>query len=186
VNSSLQPLGVAPGGPPSPLKVAQRSIVVTAAFGLAIIATVMGGVALARSWPGATSPSSSLPAKSAGPSADEVAVAKMEACAAWRAAAIAMNVARRPFVDSPAARDDPITANALAQSEAAIAIQVAYVRQHIPAATPPDVAMPIGQYLAGMIDTAAADGQPGADAAANAAAARAAAAATKIKGACGA
>lgn len=147
----------------------------------------MAGAALARS-PGqiqATPSTSTSPAPPAAPSADQVVAAKKEACDAWSAAARAMVAARKQFVESPPERDNPITASALAQAEAANAVQVAYVRQHIPAATPPDIAAAINEYLAAATDTIAADGQPGADAAANAAAARTTAAATKIKAACG-
>lgn len=157
------------------------------ALAVAAAAAVMGGVALARSpgqgiTHGMSSPSS--PASASAANSETTAAAKKEACNAWRAAAIAMNTARKPFVNSPPERDDPITANALAQSEAAIAVQVTWLRQHVPAATPPDVAAPIQDYLAAMIDVAGADGQPGADAEANAAADRSSAAANRIKAAC--
>jgi hypothetical protein len=65
------------------------------------------------------------------------------------------------------------------------AVEVSWLRQHVPAATPADVAAPINEYLVAIIDVAGADAQPGADAEANAAAARSTAAANKIKAACG-
>lgn len=165
-----------------------RSVLAIAALGTAVVAAVMGGVALVRSAypPRATAVNqSTTPTHAPIASTDQVSAAKKEACDAWAAAASAINAARHAFVVAPTNWDDPITANALAQAEAAIAIQVTYVRQHVPNATPPDVAAPIGEYLAAAIDTAAADGQHQDDAVSNAAAERSAVAAKKIKAACG-
>ncbi|WP_158085903.1 hypothetical protein [Mycobacterium arosiense] len=47
------------------------------------------------------------------------------------------------------------------------------------------MAIPINEYLEAIVDVAAADAQPGADAEANAAATRSTTAANKIKAACG-
>jgi hypothetical protein len=95
-----------------------------------------------------------------------------------------MNATRKAFIDSPARRDDPVTVMALAAAQAQAAAQVDYVRQHVPAATPHEVAAAISDYLDAVIDTAAADGQAGADAAANAAADRSAVPVGKLKALC--
>lgn len=166
----------------------QRSVLAVAALGTAVVAAVMGGVALVRSaYPPRATPlsQSETPTHAPPGSRDQAAAAKKEACDAWAAAASAINAARHAFVIAPPNWDDPITANALAQAEAAIAIQVAYVRQHVPNATPPEVATPISEYLTAAIDTAAADGQHQDDAVANAAAERSTVAAKKIRAACG-
>jgi hypothetical protein len=65
------------------------------------------------------------------------------------------------------------------------AVEVSWLRQHLLASTPSDVTAPINEYLEAIVDVAAADAQPGADAEANAAATRSTAAANKIKVACG-
>lgn len=160
--------------------------IAVAALGLAAAGAVTGGIALTRSLqPTTPAVSAASPHASITSSPDQIAAAKREACDAWSAAASAINAARHPFVVAPPNWDDPVTASALVQAESSIAIQVAYVRQHIPSATPAEVATPIADYLSAAIDTAAADGQHQPDSVANAAADRSGAATKKIKAACG-
>jgi hypothetical protein len=64
-------------------------------------------------------------------------------------------------------------------------VQVEYLRQHTPPATPPEVANPIADYIAAVLDTVAADGQHQPAEVANSAADRSSAAAAKIRAACG-
>jgi hypothetical protein len=161
--------------------------VVNGAFILATVAAGLAVVALLRSSSSSTSarPSSTAPASVSAPSAVQIAAARKNACDRWRAVAIAVNAARKPFIDSPAERENPVTASSLALAEAANAVEVSWLRQHLPASTPEDVAVPIKQYLEAIVDVAAADAQPGADMDANAAATRSTTAAGKIKAACG-
>ena len=184
-----QPSDAAPHGAriPGAPKVRWPSPVAIAALILATAAATMAGVALSRSSSpsNGTRPSSTAPARSTEASTDQAAAARKDACDAWRAAAIAVNVARKPFINSPPERENPITANALAQAEAVNAVEVSWLRQHLRASTPKDVAGPINEYLETIVDVAAADAQPGADADANAAATRSVNAANKIKAACG-
>lgn len=162
-------------------------IVATAALVVAIIAAGVSVVALVRSSSSSSSArtSSTAPARVSESSADQIAAARKSACDGWRAVAIAVNAARKPFIDSPPERENPITASSLALAEAVNAVEVSWLRQHLSASTPEDVAMPIKQYLEAIVDVAAADAQPGADAEANAAATRSMTAADKIKAACG-
>lgn len=108
------------------------------------------------------------------------------ACDAWTTASKAMVAARQAFLDSPSSWSDPATESSLTQAQAGILIQVEYLRQHVPATTPTEVAELITEYIAASIDVAALDGQHQAAAVANAAADRTGAAAAKIRAACGA
>jgi hypothetical protein len=154
---------------------------------VAVAAGVLSGIALTRQSQSPARPSAPLPAPSSAPlpSASEVAAAKTTACAAWSAASNAMVYARQPFVNSPPNWNDPITVSALVEAQSGIVIQIEYLRQHVSAATPSDVASPIADYIAASIDLAAFDGQHQPAAVANAAADRGAAAAAKIRSACG-
>lgn len=164
---------------------ARSSRLALAALAVAFAALLVGGVALVRSSSGSLQSAPVQPtAAAAAVSADQVEAAKREACTAWRAAAVAMNATRKAFIDSPARRDDPATAMALAAAQAQASAQIDYVRQHVPAATPHEVSAAISDYLDAVIDTAAADGQAGADAAANAAADRSAVPVGKLKALC--
>jgi hypothetical protein len=164
---------------------ARRSGLAVAALAVAFVALLVGGVALVRSSSGSLQSAPAQPTSAtAAVSPDQVAAAKREACTAWRAAALAMNATRKAFIDSPARRDDPATVMALAAAQAQAAAQVDYVRQHVPAATPHEVSAAISDYLDAVIDTAAYDGQAGADAAANAAADRSAVPVGKLKALC--
>jgi hypothetical protein len=151
---------------------------------VAIAAGVMAGIALSRQGPEQAVPTST-PSGITAPTPAEVAAAKTAACDAWKAASVAINSARRPFIDSPSNWNDPVTVNALTQAQAGALIQVEYVRQHLSAATPQEVAAPIRDYIAAVIDTVAADGQHADAAVANAAADRSTSAAARIKDACG-
>ena len=147
----------------------RRSGWALAALAVAFAALAVSGAALVRSSSGSPQSAPAQPTSAiAAASHDQIAAAKREACSAWRVAALAMNATRKAFIDSPARRDDPVTVMALAAAQAQAAAQVDYVRQHVPAATPHEVAAAISDYLDAVIDTAAADGQAGADAAANA------------------
>lgn len=189
MTNPTQPAGSAPhgNGISGISKVRRRPpIVTTVALVLATIAAGIAMVALARSSTSSSArPSSTAPARMSKPSADQTAAARKNACDEWRAVAIAVNAARKPFVDSPAERENPITASSLALAEAVNAVEVSWLRQHLPASTPEDVAAPIKQYLEAIVDVAAADAQPGADTEANAAATRSTTAAENIKAACG-
>jgi len=190
VTSPPQPSGLAPHSAfiiPGARKVRWPLLVATTAFALAVVAAAMAGVALSRSLSLAnvSRPSSAAPASSTAGRTDQIAAARKDACDRWRTVAIAVNAARKPFIDSPAERENLLTANALAQAEAVNAVEVAWLRQHLSVSTPQDVAVPIDEYLEAIVDVAAADAQPGADADANAAAARSVDAANKIKAACG-
>jgi len=163
----------------------RRSGLALAALAVAFAALLVGGVALVRSSSGSLQSAPAQPTSAtAAVSPDQIAAAKREACTAWRAAALAMNATRKAFIDSPARRDDPATVMALAAAQAQAAAQVDYVRQHVPAATPHEVSAAIIDYLDAVIDTAASDGQAGADAAANAAADRSAVPVGKLKALC--
>lgn len=157
----------------------RRLLLSIATLVLAVIAAVITSIALGRQ------PSSTSQKTTSAPSAAEVTAAKEDACNAWTAASAALNAARHPFVESPPNWDNPITINALARAQAGALIQVEYLRQHVPSATPPNVAGPIADYIAAAIDTVAADGQHKSAAVANAAAERGTKAAAKIRAACG-
>jgi hypothetical protein len=159
-------------------------VAIAAIAAVAVAALVMSGIALARH-PG-PSPLTSSPAPGAtAPSSGDVAAAKKAACDAWNAASAAMVAARQPFVDSPPNWNDPTTVRALVQAQAGILIQVEYLRQHVSAETPAEVAGPIDDYIRASIDLAALDGQHQPAAVANAAADRGVAAAAKVRAACG-
>lgn len=176
--------GMAPLPAPAPNS-ARSSGLASLALALAFAALVVGGTALVRSSSGSLQSAPAQPTAGMGAvSSDQVEAAKREACAAWRAAAVAMNATRKAFIDSPARRDDPATVTALAAAQAQAVVQVQHVRQHVSAATPHEVSSAISDYLDAVIDTAAADGQAGADAAANAAADRSAVPVGKLKALC--
>lgn len=189
MTSTPQPSGLAPhsAGIPGAPKVRWPSLVAIAALVLAAVAAAMAGVALSRSSSptNGARPSSSAPARETEASSGQASAARKYACDRWRAVAIAVNAARKSFINSPAERENPLTADALAQAEAVNAVEVSWLRQHLPVSTPQDVAGPINEYLEAIVDVAAADAQPGADGDANAAATRSVDAANKIKAACG-
>jgi hypothetical protein len=144
---------------------------------VAVAAVIMSVIALASIPSTPTGPSA--------PSANDIAAAKKAACGGWGAASSAMAAARQPFVDAQGDWNDPGVVGALVQSEAGVVVQVEYLRQHTPPATPPEVANPIADYIAAVLDTVAADGQHQPAAVANSAADRSSAAAAKIRAACG-
>ena len=189
MTSPSEPSGLAPrsDGLPGASKVRWPSLVAIAALVLAAVTAAMAGVALSRSSSPSNGarPSSAAQARSTEAGADQAAAARKDACGRWRAVAIAVNAARKPFIESPPERENPITANALTQAEAVNAVEVSWLRQHLSASTPQDVAAPINEYLEAIVDVAAADAQAGADTEANAAATRSVTAANKIKAACG-
>lgn len=173
--------GVLPAKPP---RAGRRNLLAIAAItALAVAALVMSGVALARHR--GPSPLTSGPAPGvAASSGGDVAAAKKAACDAWSVASAAMVAARQPFVDSPPNWNDPVTVRALVQAQAGILIQVEYLRQHLSAETPAEVAGPIDDYIRASVDLAALDGQHQPAAVANAAADRGVAAAAKVRAAC--
>jgi hypothetical protein len=189
VTNPPQPSDAAPHGAriPGAPKVRWPSPVAIATLILATAAATMAGVALSRSSSpsNGTRPSSTAPARSTEASSDQAFAARKDACERWRVVAIAVNTARKPFIDSPPERENPMTASALAQAEAVNAVEVSWLRQHLRVSTPEDVAGPINEYVEAIVDVGAADAQPGADAEANAAASRSMTAASKIKAACG-
>jgi hypothetical protein len=116
------------------------------------------------------------------------AVAKSEACGAVSAAARAMVAARQPFLDRTQGSwewSDQAVVDAFASAQAGILTEVEYLRQHLPAATPIDVANGVREFIAANIDMISADGQRSPAAVANAAAARANAAKDKVQAVCG-
>jgi hypothetical protein len=152
---------------------------------VAVGAAVVAGIALARQ-PSPPSSQTASPAPTVAPaSAAEIAAARREACEAWTAASTAMVSARQPFINSPPNWDDPITVNALAQAQAGMLAQVEYLRQHVPPATPAEVAVPVHEFITANIDLIALDGQQQSAGVANAAAERSIAAAARIRTACG-
>lgn len=180
-----QPYPPPPPPPPrEPTRRGARALPI-AALAVAIAAAVMGGISLMRqpSQPD-QAPAVSVPSAPAPASAD-VAAAKKEACGAWAAASDAMVAARRPFLAAPPNWEDPVTVNALVQAQAGILTQVEYLRQHVPPATPREVAKPIAEYIAANVDLVAVDGQHQSAAVANAAADRSNGAAAKIRAVCG-
>lgn len=181
-----QPGPQPPKAPPTkPVRAGRGSLLAIGAIGaVALAAVVMSGIALARH-PGPSSPTSNPVPSAAAPNPDDVAAAKKAACDAWSAASAAMVAARQPFIDSPPNWNDPVTVNALAQAQAGILIQAEYLRQHVTADTPAEVAGPIDDYIRANIDLAALDGQHQSAAVANAAADRGVAAAAKVRAACG-
>ena len=158
---------------------------------VAAAAVVMAGIALARqpssSGDVAQQPVSTSSVRAPAPSAAEIAAARKDACDAWTAASTSMVETRQPFLDKtqPGLTWDPVIARALAQAQTGILAQVEYLGQHVPPATPTEVAVPIREFISANVDLIALDGQHQPAAASNAAAGRSNAAAAKIRTACG-
>jgi hypothetical protein len=161
---------------------------------VAVAAAVMAGIALAQQpfqFGGvAQQPASTSSILAPAPSAAEIAAARKDACGAWTAASTSMVATRQPFLDKTQPGltwdwNDPVIANALAQAQTGILAQVAYLGQHVPPATPTEVAVPIREFISANVDLIALDGQHQPAAASNAAAGRSNAAAAKIRTACG-
>ena len=172
-------------------RAARGSRVLAATAFVAVAAAVMGGVALGRHTASTSvTPVTSSTATASAPDPAAVAAAKSEACTAWTAASRAMVIARQPFADKTQGQSwawtDPVVVDALTAAQAGMSAQIEYMRQHLPAATPPAVAEPVRDFLAANIDVIAADGQHQRAAVANKAAGRANAAADRIRTACGA
>jgi hypothetical protein len=161
---------------------------------VAVAAAVMAGIALARqpsqSGDVAQQPASTSSVPAPAPSAAEIAAARKYACDACTAASTSMVETRQPFLDKTQPGltwdwNDPVIASALAQAQTGILAQVEYLGQHVPPATPTEVAVPIREFISANVDLIALDGQHQPAAASNAAAGRSNAAAAKIQTACG-
>jgi hypothetical protein len=174
-----------PPHPPAQAKRRGGRVLPIAALVVAIAAAAMAGITLVRESSQSDQNTAASAPTVAAPTAADVTVAKKEACDAWNAASNAMVAARKPFLDAPPNWNDPATVSGLVQAQAGIYIQVQYLRQHVPPATPTAVAHPIADYIAASIDLAAVDGQHQSAAVANAAADRTGAAAAQIRAACG-
>ncbi|GAB5901240.1 hypothetical protein [Mycolicibacterium mageritense] len=116
--------------------------------------------------------------------------AKQAACTAWDDASKAMVNARQPFIDlsKPGQQwswSDPAVAQTLSQAQAGILIQVEYLRQHVPPATPPELAAAIADYNGTSIALAALDGQHQSAAVSNEAVDRGVDIAARIRAMCG-
>lgn len=157
---------------------------------VACAAAVMSGIALSRDqMVGPSDPQPASPSVQT-PTSAEAAAAKNAACSAWDDASQAMVTARQPFLDlskvgTQWSWSDPAVAQTLSQAQSGIMIQVEYLRQHVPSATPPELASAITDFNAANIDLAALDGQHQSAAVANAAADRTDKLATTIRGMCG-
>ncbi|MBP2456295.1 hypothetical protein [Mycolicibacterium lutetiense] len=165
-------------------------ILVTITLLVACAAAALSGIALSRNQVVAPSnPQSASPSVQA-PTSAETAAAKNAACSAWDDASQAMVTARQPFLDLSKVGtqwtwSDPAIAQTLGQAQSGIMIQIEYLRQHVPSATPPELASAITDFNAANIDLAALDGQHQSAAVANAAAERTDKLATKIRELCG-
>jgi hypothetical protein len=105
--------------------------------------------------------------------ASDIDSATRDACAAITTAAEAVSAARKPFLATPPSWDDPVTVTALTHVQVVVAVELAYLRQHTPPATPVSIAGPIGEYIAGVTDAVDADTRRQSAAVSNAAATRA-------------
>lgn len=187
---------LAPGPPADQVRKPRRSGLLLLTFltlAVAVAAAVMSGIALARDRapaPAVTSMPVHASPTASGPTSEEVATAKKDACDAWDAAARGMTTARQPFLDrtQPGTQwnwSDPAVAETLGQAQAGIMVQVEFLRQHIAPATPNEITQPITEFIKANVDLVALDGQHQSAALANAAADRANSAAEKIRTACG-
>lgn len=161
---------------------------------VAVAAAVLAGIALAQqSLPAGgvvQQPASTSSVSEPALSIAEIAVARKDACDAWTAASTSMVATRQPFLDKTQPGltwdwNDSVIASALAQAQMGILAQVEYLGQHVPPATPTEVAVPIREFISANVDLIALDGQHQPAAASNAAAGRSNAAAAKIRTACG-
>jgi hypothetical protein len=151
-----------------------------AAMGVAVLGVGLGGAGLVVSAKSSRAPNIPTAAVTvtATPSAptfaeSDIDSATRDACAAITTAAEAVSAARRPFLATPPSWDDPVTVTALTHVQVVVAVELAFLRQHTPPATPVSIAGPIGEYIAGVTDAVDADTRRQSAAVSNAAATRA-------------
>ncbi|WP_454561762.1 hypothetical protein [Mycobacterium haemophilum] len=166
--------------PPPPHRRKRGAAVVTwAALLLAVAGVGLGAAGLLRpilaSTPAGNKTTVTVTAASEAPSfsAADVEAAKREACTAINASARAISDARKPFLSAPPVWDDPTTAAALTHVQAVAAIEIDYLRQHTPPATPASVSAPISEYISAVIDALDADARRQSAAVSNSASERA-------------
>ena len=114
------------------------------------------------------------------PSAAEVAAAKDQACTAWMAGWQVINDAHHAWVVST----PPDDAAALVRAQAVIAVELPWVRQHVPAATPPELSAAIDDFGHTVTNLAGYEAQANASGQANVAVAGVNATAEKIRQMC--
>lgn len=84
--------------------------------------------------------------------ADQIAAAKQQTCAAWKTASAQMAEASNAAADAPPNWSNPVTQNALASEARTTLAETAYLRSQIGDATPAELTGPIHDYLAASID----------------------------------
>lgn len=84
--------------------------------------------------------------------ADQVAAAKQQTCAAWKTASAQMASSSNAAADAPPSWSNPDTQNALAAEARTTVAESAYLRSQIGDATPPELTGPIHDYLVASFD----------------------------------
>lgn len=157
------PVGMNMAPPPPDRRAWGAAVVAWTALLLAVAGVGLGGAGLWHSIEASTSSSAkttvTVMATPQSPSFSvvDVEAAKGEACAAVKTSAQAISDARKPFLAAPPSWGDPTTVAALTHVQAVAAIELDYLRQHTPPATPASVSASIGEYISAVTDALDAD-----------------------------
>jgi len=82
----------------------------------------------------------------------EVTAAKQQACAAWNTATTSSARAGDAVTNAPKDWNNPVTQDAIALEARTNVTEGAYLRQQVGPATPPEIALPIHNYLVAISD----------------------------------
>jgi hypothetical protein len=154
------PVVVPPHQPPPPLPVppppvrTERGGLLLACLALilALAAAVFGGLVLARPVVPVAETVFVVPPAPPTFSPAEVAAAKQQACAAWNTAATATAHAAEVLAGAPGDWNNPIFQDAVGVEARTNLTQTAYLRGQVGPATPPEIAVPIHDYLVATFD----------------------------------
>jgi hypothetical protein len=83
---------------------------------------------------------------------EQIAAAKKQACAAWDVTATKLVAAATDVADAPRGWNDPVKREAVAAEARAILVEIAYLRTQLSAATPPELTIPIHEYVVASFD----------------------------------
>jgi hypothetical protein len=154
------PVVVPPNQPPPPSPLAPPPVrtgrggllLACLALILALAAAVFGGVVLARPVVPVAETVMVVPPAPPTFSPAEVAAAKQQACAAWNTASTTSARAGDAVTNAPKDWNNPVTQDAVGVEARTNLTQSTYLRGQIVAATPPEIAGPIHDYLVAIFD----------------------------------
>ncbi|VBA33183.1 hypothetical protein LAUMK4_05897 [Mycobacterium persicum] len=128
------------------------SVTLALAVLLALGAAVMSAIKLTAPTPAATTTTvTAAPPAPPSYSQEQVAAAKKEACDASYVAAPSVNTAQGNYLSVAGDRQSPQYGPALANFQLVVGLETQYMQQHLPPATPTDVAAATNDYITALL-----------------------------------